>query len=111
MVHKRIRRLVALVFALAAMAPALSTQPELGAAQEPALSTSASPLPNSSFFGMNLYLTGLERPKEESVALLADAQSIGVKWSREEMSWANLEPGQKGGFNWFPYDGWIKTLY
>src|SRR5688500_11711054 len=64
----------------------------------------ASPIPNRSFFGMNLYITGQERPKEERYALMNAAQDLGVKWSREEISWANLEPDRKGIYNWGSID-------
>jgi hypothetical protein len=57
-----------------------------------------------SLFGMNLYLTGLERSTAESSTLGALAAAGGVKWSREELSWANIEPNAKGQFNWGPYD-------
>ncbi|MDQ6695787.1 MAG: hypothetical protein M3014_15485 [Chloroflexota bacterium] len=70
----------------------------------------ASPLPRRSFFGMDLYITGLERSKEEKLHLLDAAQDIGVKWSREEMSWANLEPDEQGSYNWGAYDPWINEL-
>src|SRR5947199_3975675 len=72
--------------------------------------TQASPLPARSFFGMNLYITGLERPKDERLALIGAAQDLGVRWSREEMSWANLEPDRKGIYNWGAYDSWINEL-
>ena len=58
----------------------------------------------ASLFGMNLYLTGLERSEDESSLLGGMAAQDGVKWSREELSWANIEPNQKGQFNWGPYD-------
>jgi hypothetical protein len=62
------------------------------------------------FFGMNLYVTGLERPKAEKYAMLDAGEDLGVQWSREEMSWANLEPHRKGIFNYKPYDFWINEL-
>src|SRR5438067_12820263 len=70
----------------------------------------AAPAAGRSFFGMNLYVTGLERPKDERLALIGAAQDLGVKWSREEMSWANLEPDGKGVYNWGAYDPWINEL-
>src|SRR6266496_3634395 len=70
----------------------------------------ASPIPARSFFGMNLYVTGLERPKGEKIAMMNAAQDLGIKWSREEMSWANLEPDGKGIYNWGAYDPWINEL-
>src|SRR3954462_12933279 len=70
----------------------------------------AAPAAGRSFFGMNLYITGLERQKDERIALLKRAGDLGVKWSREEMSWANLEPYGKGGYNWASYDTWINEL-
>jgi hypothetical protein len=53
---------------------------------------------------MNLYLTGLERSEAESSLLGGLAAQGGVKWSREELSWANIEPNVKGQYNWGPYD-------
>ncbi len=76
----------------------------------PAQQALASPLPNNSFFGMNLYITGLERGKEEKNQLLDAAQDLGVKWSREEISWANLEPDKPGVYNWAAIDPWINQL-
>ncbi len=70
----------------------------------------SSPLPHSSFFGMNLYITGQERPKDEKYALLRAAEELGVRWSREEVSWANLEPDKKGIYNWTEFDWWIDQL-
>ena len=37
----------------------------------------ASPIPARSFFGMNLYVTGLERPKGEKLAMMDAAQDLG----------------------------------
>jgi hypothetical protein len=60
--------------------------------------------PPVSMFGMNLYLTGLERSVNQANQIGALAAAGGVKWSREELSWANIEPNVKGTFNWSPYD-------
>jgi hypothetical protein len=57
-----------------------------------------------SMFGMNLYLTGLERGNSEASTLGTMAAQAGVKWAREELSWANIEPNAKGQFNWSIYD-------
>ncbi|HUS17107.1 MAG TPA: S-layer homology domain-containing protein [Chloroflexia bacterium] len=57
-----------------------------------------------SLFGMNLYLTGLERSATQASTLGAMAAQGGVKWSREELSWANIEPNSKGSFAWATYD-------
>jgi hypothetical protein len=70
----------------------------------------ASPIASRSFFGMNLYITGLERPQDEKYRLLDEAAGIGVKWSREEISWANVEREAKGTFGWRVYDPWIDEL-
>jgi hypothetical protein len=59
---------------------------------------------------MNLYVTGLERPKDERLAMVSAGRDLGVRWSREEMSWANLEPDKKGVYNWGAYDPWINEL-
>ncbi len=69
----------------------------------------ASPIPHKSFFGMDLYVTGQERPKLERLALLGASQDLGVRWSREEISWANLEL-RKGAYNWADMDYWINQL-
>ncbi len=47
----------------------------------PAPARAAAP---ASPFGMNLYITGLERSEGERVALLDRAREAGVRWSREE---------------------------
>jgi hypothetical protein len=57
-----------------------------------------------SMFGMNLYLTGLERGNSEAATLGTMAAQGGVRWAREELSWANIEPNAKGQFNWSIYD-------
>jgi hypothetical protein len=62
-----------------------------------------------SLFGMNLYLTGLERSNNEASVLGNMAAQAGVKWSREELSWANIEPQAKGQFNWGVYDTRLAT--
>src|SRR5437660_6244458 len=78
--------------------------------QAPTGTSQAATVPGRSFFGMNLYVTGLERPKDEKLTLISAAQDLGVRWSREEMSWANLEPDRKGVYNWGAYDPWINEL-
>jgi hypothetical protein len=98
-------RLSAIFLLLALFAPFAPTG--LSSPQPEAL---ASPVAGRSFFGMNLYVTGLERPKDERLSMIARGQDIGVKWSREEMSWANLEPYGKGSYNWGAYDPWINEL-
>lgn len=59
---------------------------------------------------MNLYVTGQERDKGEKFAMLNAATDLGVKWSREEMSWANLKPYEKGSYNWGSWDPWVNEL-
>jgi hypothetical protein len=59
---------------------------------------------------MNLYVTGLERSKDEKNAMLDAASDLGVQWSREEISWANLEPNKKGIYNWGAIDYWINQI-
>ena len=58
----------------------------------------------ASLFGMNLYLTGLERSNSQAASLGQLAAQGGVKWSREELSWANIEPTTKGQYTWGTYD-------
>ena len=102
MKQRRTMRFLSAVFLLTLLLPLTSPQ-QAGEAQ-------AAPAEGRSFFGMNLYITGLERPKDEKLALVNAARDIGVKWSREEMSWANLEPDRKGIYNWGAYDPWINSL-
>jgi hypothetical protein len=49
-----------------------------------------------SFFGMNLYLTKVERRGAgDNLPLLADlAKQAGVRWTREELVWSLIEPNQ-----------------
>lgn len=56
----------------------------------------ATSFPAVSMFGMNLYLTGLERRSQNITQLAQLASAGGVKASREELSWANVEPTRKG---------------
>ena len=72
-------------------------------------SAQAWPVQGLSFFGMNLYVTGQERPKNERYAIMDDAADIGVQWTREEMSWANIEIRQ-GVFDWTQIDYWVNEL-
>ncbi len=54
-------------------------------------------------FGLNTYFSGLERlpqnRNDDLGALINATRDLGARWIREEISWANLEPG-KGVFNW-----------
>ncbi len=56
-----------------------------------------------SVFGLNTYFSGLERlpqnRNDDLGALINATRDLGVRWVREEISWANLEPS-KGVFNW-----------
>ncbi|MEA2572902.1 MAG: hypothetical protein QOH93_200 [Chloroflexia bacterium] len=52
-----------------------------------------------SMFGMNLYLSGLERRFTNTDQLADLAAAGGVKVSREELSWANVEPNRKGAID------------
>lgn len=72
--------------------------------QKPPPPGSSPRLVPASLFGMNLYLTGRERNDSQAATLGSMAAQAGVKWSREELSWANLEPNAKGQYNWEPYD-------
>jgi|GEM_PF-642542 len=97
----QIRSLPALV-ALILLATLLATP---GAAQPLA----APPQPTAlSFFGMNTYLTGLERNGRDGDAgvatLAARGRQIGAAWAREELSWANLERNAKGRWLWEQFD-------
>lgn len=89
--------------------PSPSTGVETAVQGIPVSAAPSSPLAPSAFgpvslFGMNLYLTGLERSESQSATLGRLAAQGGVRWSREELSWANIEPTSKGSYNWGPYD-------
>ena len=53
-------------------------------------------------FGMGIYFGNRYSPDEMHRAA-ETATDAGVKWSREEFSWSNIEP-QKGTFVWDVYD-------
>lgn len=57
-------------------------------------------------FGLNMYITGRERTNEEAQTLVALAQSLGVGWTREEISWASWGKVPRNDF----YDQRIKLL-
>lgn len=67
-----------------------------------------------SIFGMNTYITGLERIEQDGDAgidrLVSLGREAGVAWAREELSWANFEPGRKGRWNWNYHDARILQL-
>ena len=75
-------------------------------APPPAARAAAAPV---SPFGMNLYITGLERSDAERATVLDRAQEAGVRWSREELSWANIETGDRTE-GWSGYDARLQHL-
>ena len=83
--------------------PTQATQTPLPASEMPKapLNTQLAPV---SMFGMNLYLTGLERSDNQAINLGSMARDVGVRFSREELSWANIEPNAKGQYAWDLYD-------
>ncbi|NJN65480.1 MAG: hypothetical protein HC884_01590, partial [Chloroflexaceae bacterium] len=66
------------------------------------------------FFGLNTYLTGLERNQNDDLDgieyLVGLGREAGAGWAREELSWANMEPSIKGIFTWGHYDTRILQL-
>lgn len=100
---RRLAKIFVLSAILLLLAPLAESNPQ-------ARDAVASPITSRSFFGMNLYVTGAERSKDEKIAMLNAANDLGAQWSREEMSWANLEPAEKGVYNWGIYDYWISAL-
>ncbi len=62
-----------------------------------------------SFFGVNGYFTGYERPWAEVVALLPTGPDVGMRWTREEFSWANIEFHQ-GQFDFHIFDPRLAAL-
>lgn len=85
-----------LVVVLAAMPYAMPTQ---ATQQRPRTAT-------PSLFGMNMYITGRERSDAQAIALVQQAQSIGIAWSREEISWASWGKEPHNDF----YDARISLL-
>ncbi|HMO56607.1 MAG TPA: hypothetical protein PKC19_04565, partial [Roseiflexaceae bacterium] len=67
-----------------------------------------------SFFGMNTYITGQERYRNDGEAGVAEltrlGRQAGIAWAREEISWANLETHTKGGWNWRFMDNRVSQL-
>lgn len=54
--------------------------------------------PSPGLFGLNMYITGHERSKEEARALIKMARQIGASWTREEISWATWGKRARNGF-------------
>jgi hypothetical protein len=65
-------------------------------------------------FGMNTYITGQERIKQDGADGTAEltrlGREAGGEWAREELSWANIETTKKGEYHWKHYDTHIKML-
>lgn len=57
-------------------------------------------------FGLNMYITGRERTDAEAEQLIELAQQAGVRWTREEISWASWGEKQLDPF----YDRRIKMI-
>ncbi|HEY0071720.1 MAG TPA: S-layer homology domain-containing protein [Chloroflexia bacterium] len=76
--------------------PFVEVTPVPASKQPPVRAAAFAPV---SMFGMNLYLSGLERRFTNTNQLADLAAAGGVKMSREELSWANVEPNQKGSIN------------
>ena len=102
------------LFAVLLLAVPVLTAPATPAQVRAAPPESAAGTPNlaaasASPFGMNLYITGLERPDAERAALISRAKEAGVRWSREELSWANIQP-LPGRWGWDRYDTRLQQL-
>jgi hypothetical protein len=100
-----LRRTIPLLLAALLLLPSVPLPPVVAQTQSPPFTG----------FGMNTYLTGLERianDGEEGIGRLAAAgREAGVTWAREELSWANLEPGWKGDWNFGYMDRRIGQLH
>lgn len=68
----------------------------LPAAAPPALA--AQPAGPPALFGLNMYITGRERPNAEAAALLGLATQVGARWTREEICWACWGDGAANAF-------------
>ncbi|RRR70398.1 MAG: hypothetical protein EI684_13405 [Candidatus Viridilinea halotolerans] len=53
-----------------------------------AAATQPQPPGRPGLFGFNMYITGRERSAAEATQLVAQAQALGARWSREEICWA-----------------------
>jgi len=62
-----------------------------------------------SFFGINGYFTGYERWSSEVNTLLPMGPAIGMRWTREEVTWANVEPSQDS-FDFSHYDDYFGRI-
>jgi hypothetical protein len=105
---------IALALMLAALLAVSAAAQSAPPAAQPATETQPDAI---SFFGMNTYFTGLERipptsnDGENGIAtLIALGREAGIPWAREEISWANLEPGYQGGRNWYLFDDRLKQI-
>ena len=58
-------------------------------------------------FGMGIYL-GQRWQSAEMEKPARMAQSMGIKWMRDELNWAHLEP-EKGKWNWERFDTSVET--
>src|SRR5689334_11856330 len=94
------------LFALTLMTLLSLTLPGYAAPQSAPARAEVAPV---SPFGMNLYITGLERSDAERANLIDRAREMGVRWSREELSWANIQPGGRSE-GWAPYDRRLQQL-
>jgi len=84
----------------------LTLSPSLGSAQ---VAVGGRVAPHS-YFGLNLYASALERHSDNSSSrVIAAAGELGVRWTREELSWANIEPVE-GAYNFQQYDRAINEL-
>jgi hypothetical protein len=62
-----------------------------------------------SFFGLNGYFAGYERWSSEVNTLLPMGPAIGMYWTREEVTWANIEPAQDS-FDFGHYDDYFGRI-
>lgn len=82
--------------------------PAAAGAPAPARRITAQPA-TLSFFGLNGYFTGYERWSAEVNTLLPMGPAIGMRWTREEVTWANIEASQDS-FNYSHYDDYFGRI-
>lgn len=96
---------------------ATATAPPAPTATPPPTATAVPQPDTPGYFGMNTYLTGLERVPptdndgEDGISrLITRAQEANIGWIREEISWGNIERNGKERYDWYIFDDRLVQL-